>query len=146
MPGSFLMRSQKMTRKLLCSVASRFSGAGCACLLLGAIVLLCATRESITRADSIPDWLAAANRVDLNHFGDGSAAVVVEQWDDFTVDATGKFVSIERKALRILNRRSADRYLSAAGFENNDTTVTSIQTWSISPSGRILQLGKKDVV
>src|ERR1700726_380637 len=145
MPGSFLMRSQKMTRKLLCSVASRFSGAGCACLLLGAILLLCAALESISRADSMPDWLAAANRVDLNHFGDGSAAVVVEQWNDFTVDATGKFVSIERKALRVLNRRSADKYLTAAGFENNDTTVTSIQTWSISPSGRIMQSSKKDV-
>src|SRR5205085_2035202 len=60
--------------------------------------------------------------------------------------ATGKFVSIERKALRVLNRRSADRYLTAAGFENNDSTVTSIQAWSISPSGRVMQSSKKDVV
>jgi hypothetical protein len=127
-------------------VGSKFSAAACACLLLGAILLLCAPPGSISWADSVPDWLAAANRVDLNHFGDGSAAVVVEQWDDFTVDATGKFVSIERKALRILNRRSADRYLTAVGHENNDSNVVSIQTWSISPSGRIMQSSKKDVV
>jgi len=84
--------------------------------------------------------------VDLNHFGDGSAAVVVEKWDDFTVDATGKFASIEREALRVLNRRSADRYLTAVGNENNDSSVVSIQTWSISPSGRVMQSSKKDVV
>jgi len=126
-------------------VDSRFSAAWGARLLLGAILLLCAPPES-ARADSVPDWLAAANRVDLNHFGDGSPAVIVEQWDDFTVDATGKFVSIERKALRVLDRRSADRYLSAVGLENNDSTVLSIQTWSISPAGRVMQSSKKDVV
>ena len=127
-------------------MGSKFSAATCAGVLLGAILLFCATPGSVSRADSVPDWLAAANHVDLNHFGDGSAAVVVEQWEDFTVDATGKFESIERKALRVLNRRSADRYLTAAGNENNDSTVLSIQTWSISPSGRVMQSSKKDVV
>src|SRR6266566_6030223 len=103
------MRLPKTIRKSYFSAGSKFSAAARACLLLGAILLLCATPVSISRADSVPDWLAAANHIDLNHFGDGSAAVVVEQWEDFTVDATGKFVSIERKALRVLNRRSADR-------------------------------------
>jgi hypothetical protein len=140
------MRLPRTTRKSWFSVGSKFSAAAGACLLLGAIILLWPSPGAVSRADSIPDWLAAANRTDLNHFGDGSAAVVVEQWDDFTVDATGKFVSIERKALRVLDRRSADRYLIAAGLENNDSTVVSIQTWSISPSGRIMQSSKKDVV
>jgi hypothetical protein len=140
------MRLPKTIRKSWYFAGSKSAVAAAASLVLATFLLLCVHPGAVSRADSVPDWLAAANRVDLNHFGDGSAAVVVEQWDDFTVDATGKFVSIERKALRILNRRSADRYLSAAGFENNDTTVTSIQTWSISPSGRIMQLGKKDVV
>jgi hypothetical protein len=83
--------------------------------------------------------------VDLSHFGDGSAAVVVGEWTDFTVDATGKFVMTERRALRVLNRRSAEPYLDATGYENSDTKVTSIQTWSIAPSGRITQSGKKDL-
>src|SRR6266853_764262 len=140
------MRLPKTTRKSWFSVGSKFSAATCAGVLLGAILLFCATPGSVSRADSVPDWLAAANHVDLNHFGDGSAAVVVEQWEDFTVDATGKFESIERKALRVLDRRSADRYLSAVGHENNDSTVLSIQTWSISPAGRVMQSSKKDVV
>jgi hypothetical protein len=140
------MRLPRTTRKSWCSVGSRFSAAACACLLLGAILLLCAPPGSVSQADSVPDWLAAANRVDLNHFGDGSAAVVVEQWNDFTVDAMGKFVLIERKALRVLNRRSAERYLNAVGFENSDSRVLSIQTWTISPSGRVVQSGKKDVI
>jgi hypothetical protein len=111
-----------------------------------ATLMLCLGTHSISRADTAPDWLAAAGRVDLSHFGDGSAAVVVGEWTDFTVDATGKFVMTERQALRVLNRRSADRYLNAAGIENNDTKVTSIETWAISPSGRITQSGKKDLI
>src|SRR3979490_1579668 len=140
------MRLPKTIRKSWFFASSKCSGAACVFLLLGAILALCAAPASISRADSVPDWLAAANRVDLNHFGDGSPAVIVEQWDDFTVDATGKFVSIERKALRVLDRRSADRYLSAVGNENNDSTVLSIQTWSISRAVRVMQSSKKDVV
>src|SRR5436853_429678 len=98
----------RTTRKSWFSVGSKFSSAAGACLVLVAILLLRETPGTVSGADSVPEWLAAANRVDLNHFGDGSAAVVVEQSNDFTVDATGKFVSIERKALRVLNRRSAE--------------------------------------
>jgi hypothetical protein len=109
-------------------------------------VLLCATVAPVSLADSLPDWLAAANRVDLGQFGRGSAAVVVGQWRDFTVDATGKFISIERRAIRVLDRKSAEPYLRAAGAEGKDSAVTSIQTWSIAPTGRVIQSGKKDVI
>jgi hypothetical protein len=117
-----------------------------ACLLLGSILLLCPTDRSILCADSAPEWLTSAGRTDLGHFGDGSAAVVLGVWTDFTVDATGKFVMTERRAMRVLNRRSAEPYLDAAGQENSLGKVTSIQTWSIAPSGRVTLSGKKDVV
>ena len=136
------MRLPKTIRKLSFSGSSRL--AVLARLFLGTL-LLCLGGHSVSSADSVPDWLAAAGRVDLSHFGDGSAAVVVGEWTDFTVDATGKFVMIERRALRVLNRRSAEPYLDAVGYENNDTNVTSIQTWTIAPSGRITQSGKKDL-
>jgi len=110
------------------------------------MLLLCPLYPRVTPAESLPYWLATAGRVDLAHFGDGSAAVVVGQWNDFTVDETGGFVSTERRALRVLNRRSAERYLKAVGFENNETKVTSIQTWTIAPSGRVTQSAKKDLV
>ena len=114
-------------------------------LLLGAL-LLCLGSPAKIHADSAPDWLTAASRVDLSHFGDGSAAVIVGKWTDFDVDATGKFVLTERVAMRVLNRRSAEHLLTAVGFENNDTKVTAIQTWSISPSGHVTQSGKKDLI
>ena len=115
------------------------------CLAGTAALIVCAA-AAICRADSAPDWLAAANRVDLGHFGDGSAAVVVQQWNDFTVDATGKFVSTQRRAIRVLNRRAADQYLRVVGIENRDSSVASIQTWAIAPSGRVVQAGKKDTI
>ena len=132
-----------MTRKLSSFATSR--SAVLSKLLLGAL-LVCLAGHTANGAESVPDWLAAAGRVDLNHFGDGSAAVTVGEWTDFTVDATGKFVMTERRALRVLNRRSADQFLNAVGNENNDTKVTSIETWAISPSGRVTQSGKKDLI
>jgi hypothetical protein len=79
------------------------------------MLTLCLRNQSISRADSVPDWLAAAGRSELGTFGNGSAAVVVGEWTDFTVDATGKFVMTERRALRVLNRRAAERFLDAVG-------------------------------
>ncbi len=137
------MRLPKTIRKLSYSGSS--SPAGCARLLLCALLVYLGC--SVTRAaDSAPDWLVIAGHVDLAHFGDGSAAVVVGKWTDFTVDITGKFVTTERVAMRVLNRRSAEPYLNAVGSENNDSKVTSIQTWTISPSGHVTQSGKKDLI
>src|SRR5579863_5909310 len=104
------MRLPKMTRKLLFSGRSRQRTK----LFLG-VLFLCLAGPSISRADSVPDWLSAAGRVDLSHFGEGSAAVIVGKWTEFNVDATGKFVLTERMAMRVLNRRSAEPYLDAVG-------------------------------
>lgn len=138
------MISPNKIRKLSSSGVNKIAAGACLCL--GAIILLWPGDKSISRAESAPDWLAAAGRLDLGHFGDGSGAVILSDWTDFNVDATGRFVQTERRAMRVLNRRSADRFLEAVGQENNDTKVTSIQTWTISPSGHITQSGKKDVI
>jgi hypothetical protein len=138
------MISPGTIKKLLFSGASKFPGA--ARLFLGVMLLVCPADKSISRADSVPEWLATAKNVDLGHFGDGKAAVIIGDWNDFTVDATGKFMQSERRAIRVLNRRSAERYLKAVGYENNDTKVISIQTWAIAPSGRVIQSGKKDLI
>src|SRR5579871_564173 len=112
-----LMTLRNRIRKSSCSVSSKLAAA--ACVVLGMAVLLCPTDQSVTRAESAPDWMTSAGHVDLAHFGDGSAAVILGQWTDFSVDANGKFVSTERSVMRVLNRRAAERYLQAVGFENN---------------------------
>jgi len=115
-----------------------------ACIAL-ALLVVCSGEFATGSADSVPEWLAAAGRADLGGFGSGSSAIVLGDWTDFTVDATGKFVMTTRRALRVANRRAAEEYLEASGEENNDSKVISIQTWAISPSGRITQSGKKDL-
>jgi hypothetical protein len=92
-----------------------------------------------------PDWLRAVAKVDVGQFSSGSAAVVVAQTTDFTVDAAGRFVQRERRAIRVLNRQAAERYLQAAGEESIDFKVVSIQSWSVSASGRVVQSDKKDI-
>lgn len=120
--------------------------------LLATVLLACAAIgfalavRPARSAESVPDWLAAAGRTDLGSFGAGSAAVVVGKWTDFTVDATGKFVKTQRRVLRVLNRRAAERYIAAVGEENTDTKVTSIRAWTIPPSGHILSTSKKDLI
>src|SRR5271169_3008582 len=103
-----LMKLPKTIRKSSFSGSNRFAVVA---RLFLATVFLCLGGHAISGADSVPDWLSAAGRVDLGHFGEGSAAVVLGEWTDFTVDATGKFVMTERRALRVLNRRSAEPYL-----------------------------------
>src|SRR6185369_12983465 len=101
MPKHSSMRSPRMIRKLWFCDRSRFAiFAGLFLLALA----LCSLNNSTVQADSVPEWLADAGRVDLGHLGDGSAAVIVGDWTNFTVDAAGKFIMTERRALRVLNR------------------------------------------
>jgi len=93
----------------------------------------------------MPDWLAAAAHTDLGGFGAGSAAVVVADTVDFTVDATGRFSETERRAIRVLNVRAAEPYLVAHGEENVDSSVTSIAAWTVAANGRVIESQKKDV-
>ena len=137
------MTSPKPTRKSYFCGGNRLAGAAC---LLFFAPLLCHAAPPASRAGSAPDWLVAAGHVDLGHFGDGSAAVIVGEWNDFTVDASGKFVMTEREAIRVRNRRAAGPYLTAEEYENNESKVVSIQTWAIAPSGRVTQSGKDDLI
>jgi hypothetical protein len=132
------------TRNSLSSAKSKF--AAVAYLLLSLTLLVCPTDQSISRADSAPEWLITAGRADLGFFGKGTPAVILGSWTDFNVDATGKFVQTERSAMRVLNRRAAERFLQAVGLENNATKVTSIQTWAVSPSGHLTVSAKKDLI
>jgi len=137
------MRSPSTIKKsLFCAGSRGRSRRRCrfAILLLG-----CAALASAAYAANAPDWLRAASKADLGQFASGSAAVVVAQSTDFTVDGTGKFVQTERRALRVLNRQAADRYLRAYGEESGDFKVVSMQSWSISPAGRVVQSEKKDI-
>src|SRR6266700_4266707 len=88
MQRNFSMISRSRIRKSSSSASNKFAAG--ACLLLGLAVLLCPTDRSISRADSAPEWLSAAGRADLGHFGEGSAAVILGNWTDFSVDATGE--------------------------------------------------------
>jgi len=138
------MTSQSKIRKSWCFAGSKVGAASL--LLLGLVTLRCQAGGWIARADSVPEWLNAAGRVDLGQFGDGSSAVIASDWTDFSVDASGKFLMTERRAIRVLNARAAERYLQAYGHENNDTKVTSMRTWAISRSGRVTESGKKDII
>jgi hypothetical protein len=138
------MTLQSRIRKSSSFAGSKLGAASV--LLLALVALYCQTGERIARADSVPEWLNAAGRVDTGHLGDGSSAVVLSSRTDFAVDASGRFNQVERVAMRVLNRRSAEPYLQAVGFENNESKVTSIQTWAISTSGHVTQSGKRDLV
>jgi hypothetical protein len=101
--------------------------------------------STVWAAPAAPAWLLDASRVDLGRLGEGVPAVIVGDWRDFSVDATGKFLMTERCAIRVLTVRSATKYLEAGGVENRDIQIISIQTWALSPSGRVTQSSPKDV-
>src|SRR5665213_1453931 len=111
------MRLRNMIRKLFC--CRRSSGAaghsGVRLLLAGALLfgVGCGVGADVElwavppAATAAPDWLVAAKQADIGRLGDGNAAVVVSEWTDFTVDATGKFVEAERRAIRVVNWRAS---------------------------------------
>ena len=92
---------------------------------------------------SVPDWLAAATRVELGEFGQGSAAIIVTRQEEFTVDPDGEFVQKEWGAIRVLSHKAAESHVWIAGYENTDQKVVEIKTWVIQRSGDVVKSKKR---
>lgn len=125
---------------------SRRSARALAALAVLVSAFFCVSGRPASPAESAPDWLAAAGRVDLGSFGQGSAAVVVGDWTDYSVDASGRYEMTWRRAVRVLNWQAGERYLKAVGEESTESKVTSMRSWTIAPSGRVSKTDKKDIV
>jgi hypothetical protein len=74
------MTLPNMTGKLSFCSNSRLWAAG---LYMAVTVFVRLGDRRVSHADSVPAWLIKASQVDLGHFGEGTAAIIVGDWKDW---------------------------------------------------------------
>src|SRR5579863_6263400 len=137
-----------MTRRTLFSKTPKpqriswFAGLALACA--GLLGLAWALHSPNALADSAPDWLRAAARDKLPDYPKDTIAVVLVDEGEETIKDNGEIEYHARRAIKLLRPEAREKYGSVWVNFSNDTKLTYLKAWTITPDGHELALKEKD--
>ena len=113
-----------------------------------AAALLAITLFIITPAfaNDPPGWLRQAASVKAGSYDNDVEAVVIRDEQTVTVDESGKLITVERYALRVLNREGRDLAMARARYLASASKVQDFDAWVIYPNGTSKDYGKKETL
>ncbi len=93
-----------------------------------------------------PSWLSQAASVKTPTYENDVSAVVLLNEKEVTVKEDGTLVTIERYAIRILNREGRGYARAHAYYLVSASKVSDMDAWLIYPNGSNKDYGKKEIV
>src|SRR6476660_913944 len=96
--------------------------------------------------DSAPQWLQQAASIKTPDYGKDVKAVVRRKDQQATLDPSGKLVTVDRYAVKILTREGRREAAAVAFYLSNFSQVRDMGAWLISPTGTVKEYGKKDII
>jgi transglutaminase-like putative cysteine protease len=118
--------------------------AGLALTCAGLLGLAWALHSPSAQADSAPDWLRAAARDKLPDYPKDTIAVVLVDEGEETIKDNGEIEYHARRAIKLLRPEAKEKYGSVWVNFSNDTKLTYLKAWTITPDGHELALKEKD--
>lgn len=109
----------------------------------GAALMLCGL-SPCAEADKAPDWLHAAAQEKLPDYPKDTVAVVLLDEAQTTVKDNGEIETRTRRAYKLLRPEARDDYGGVAVDFDNETKLTFLKAWTITPDGRELEVKEKD--
>jgi transglutaminase-like putative cysteine protease len=107
-------------------------------------VLLCLLAATAFGAAKVPAWMSQLASVATPAHDEDDTAVLLRSESVLTVRDDGRLVRLDRKAYRIL-REGGGEDIVRVPFDD-DTPIVSLHGWSIPPSGKPFEVGKKEAV
>jgi transglutaminase-like putative cysteine protease len=104
--------------------------------------ILCA--PAATRADSAPDWFRAAAQDSLPEYPKDTVAVILLDEQFTSVSDKGEIETRYRRVLKILRPEARDKYGAVLVPFDNETKLTYLKAWTISPSSAVIEMKEKD--
>ena len=96
-------------------------------------------------ADSAPDWLRAAAQQKTPTFDKDTAAVILLDETQTTVQNNGEIDTLHRVAIRILRPEGKQEYGGIAVPYDKETKIAYLKGWTIESSGRQIAASDKDI-
>jgi hypothetical protein len=118
---------------------------------IAAVLAVCAAGISTlfsppSRADSAPDWLRASARDSLPEYSKETVAVVLVDEQMTTVSDKGEIETRYRRAYKLLRPEAREHYGGVPVNFDNETKLTYLKAWTITPNGAVIELKEKDAV
>ncbi|MEZ5308030.1 MAG: DUF3857 domain-containing protein [Pyrinomonadaceae bacterium] len=111
------------------------------------LVFLLAFSTTIFGAfDRAPSWLQSAATQRVPSYEKDVIGVVLLDEQVVTVDRSGKIVTEERYAVKILTKEGRDLAVARASYLVSAGKVGDLEAWTLPVSGQVKEWGKKDVV
>lgn len=93
-----------------------------------------------------PTWLQQASMVKPPTYEKDVAAVVLYNEQNVTLESSGKLVTVEKYAVRILSREGRQRAAAIGFYLSNFSQVREMEAWLIAPGGSTKNFGKKEII
>lgn len=110
-------------------------------LALAAIALILGM--SVDAADA-PEWLKQAARTPVPGYDKDVDAVVLFHEESVTLDGSGRLITVERRAIKILQKEGRADAVASAFYLSKFSQVKDLQAWLIAPGGAVTEFGKKE--
>jgi len=126
----------------------RTDAAAWLCSLLAAAAVLAAfslrPARRVLAADSAPDWLRALAQEKLPAYAGDPVAVVLLDDEQTTVKGNGDIETRYRYAYKLLRPEATRRYGTVVVPFDNETRISSLKGWTITPQGTEFEVKEKD--
>ncbi|MGA2595104.1 MAG: DUF3857 domain-containing protein [Bryobacteraceae bacterium] len=110
-------------------------------------LLMCAAlAASAWAGDDVPSWLREYSSAKAPAYSPHVPAVVLFSEQAVTVDESGRVVTSDRKAIRILTREGRKEAVAGQIYVMNTGKVRDLRAWLIRPSGEVKKYGKGEVL
>jgi len=96
--------------------------------------------------EEAPAWLKQAAQLRPPGYGSAVRAVVLHREQHVTLDGSGRLVTVERNAVRILTREGRDEAVALAFYLSKFSQVRDMEAWLIGPGGAVTSYGKKSII
>lgn len=95
-------------------------------------------------ADSAPDWLRAAALQKIGDYDKDTVAVILLDDCQTTVKDNGDIETRYRRAIKLLRPQARDEYGAVRVDFDNQTKITYLKAWTITPDNHELEVKEKD--
>lgn len=111
-----------------------------------ALAVLLVSSSAALAGDEAPAWLKQAAALKPAAYDKKVNAVVLHKEQSVVLDNSGKLVTVERYAVKLLSREGRREAVAVAFYLSNFSKVTDLEGWLIAPDGTTKNYGKKEIV
>ena len=112
-------------------------------MIILAIAIVCVTNGYAD--DTAPEWLRQAARSPVKSYDKDVDAVVLLNEEFVTLEG-GRLITVERRAIKVLQKEGVADAVARAFYLSNFSSVKDLEAWLIGPGGETRAFGKKETV